>query len=74
MVDSQLVALLRALIGEFSKDPAKAEAAPCSRIVSELPEVAGKDDSSMQLAQAGDVRQLPTQQPLPPQTPSRRAD
>ena len=74
MVDSQLVALLRALIEEFPKDTAKVEAAPRSQIVPELPEVAGKDDSSMQLAQAGDVRSAPTQQPLPPQTPSRRAD
>ena len=73
MVDSQLVALLRALIEEFSKDTAKVEVAPRNRIVPEPPEVAGKDASSMQLAQADDVRAAPTQ-PLPRQTPSRRAD
>jgi hypothetical protein len=74
MVDSQLVALLRALIGEFSKDTAKVEVVPRSRMIPELQEAAGKDVSSMQLAQADDVRPVPTQQPLPPQTPSRRAD
>jgi hypothetical protein len=74
MVDSQLVTLLRALIDEFSKDTAKVEAAPRSRVVPEQPEVAGKADSSMQLAQAHDVRPLPVQQPLLPQRPSRRVN
>jgi hypothetical protein len=47
MVDSEIAALLRALIDEFSSDEAAVDSAIRSPIVSKLLEAAGNEDSSV---------------------------
>jgi hypothetical protein len=63
MVDSELVALLRAVIDKFPDNATKTETAARSRVVSKTAEVAGKDDTTIELTQARGVLPAPTERP-----------